>query len=57
MARDYTFQQLLDHMYDRGNNLADVAIGRMMSMVEEDTGNFPEWSDVAPAWVVNNCIG
>ena len=57
MARDYTFQQLLDYMFDRGNNLADVAIGRMMSMVEEDTGNFPEWSDIAPAWVVNNCIG
>ncbi len=53
----YTYRQLVDRMERNGNNLADVAVGRMMEMVEEETGIFPNWSDVAPEWVVKNCIG
>ena len=53
----YTYQQLVDRMESKGNNLADVAVGRMMDIVEEQTGTYPDWNDVAPEWVVKNCIG
>lgn len=53
----YTYEQLLNHMERMGNNLADVALGRMMDIVEEQTGTWPNWSDIAPDWVVRNCIG
>ena len=55
--KNYTFSQLEEMMFEKGNNLADVAIGRMMTMIEEETGQFPSWNDNAPAWVVKNCIG
>lgn len=52
-----TFAQLVDTMTKYGNNLSDVAIGRMMTIIEEETGVFPDWDDQAPEWVVNNCLG
>lgn len=52
-----TYAQLADRMVRNGNNLAEVAINRMMVMVEEDTGIFPDWDDIAPDWVIKNCIG
>ena len=33
-----TFHELVRILYDRGCNLADVAVGRMMDEVEEETG-------------------
>ena len=45
-----TFQELVELMYDRGCNLADVAIGRMMDMIEEETGIWPDWDEIAPDW-------
>ena len=53
----YTYRQLVDRMESKGNNLADVAVGRMMDIVEEQTGTYPDWDDFAPDWVVKNCIG
>lgn len=50
-----TYAQLVRKMEDRGCNLADVAIGRMMDIVEEETGKWPNWDDEAPEWVINNC--
>lgn len=50
-----TFSELVKHMEAKGNNLAEVAIGRMMVIIEEETGIFPEWDDEAPEWVENNC--
>ena len=52
----YTYRTLLAEMQRRGANFAEVAIGRMMSIVEEETGNFPEWSDTPPDWVLRNCL-
>lgn len=52
-----TYAQLTDKMTKNGNNLAEVAIGRMMTIVEEQTGEFPSWDDQAPEWVINNSIG
>lgn len=52
-----TYSELETRMRKNGCNLADVAIGRMMEMVEEETGLYPNWGDVAPDWVVKNCIG
>lgn len=55
--KQYTYRQLVDHMENMGCNLADVAVGRMMDIVEEQTGDYPCWGDIAPDWVVMNCIG
>lgn len=55
--KKYTYRELEKVMYRNGNNLADVALGRMMDIVEEQTGSWPNWSDIAPEWVVKNCIG
>lgn len=51
-----TYSELLDVMYENGNNLADVALGRMMIIVEEETGKFPNWSDIVPEWIIKNCL-
>lgn len=51
-----TFSQLLHRMEANGNNLAEVAIGRMMDIIEEQTGIFPDWNSTAPDWVVNQCL-
>ena len=53
----YTFSELLNIMDHKGCNLADVAVNRMMIIIEEQTGDFPNWNDTAPDWVVENCIG
>lgn len=55
--KNYTFGKLVEVMKSNGNNLAEVAIGRMMNIIEEETGRFPDWSDNAPEWVVKNCLG
>lgn len=52
---EYTYRELLEIMNRRGCNQADVAIGRMMDIVEEETGCWPGWDDKAPEWVVKNC--
>lgn len=52
-----TFNELSNRAKSKGNNLADVAIGRMMELVEEETGRFPSWTDIAPDWVVRNLCG
>lgn len=50
-----TFDELVRRMKKNGANLADVAIGRMMDIIEEETGTFPNWDDDAPQWVLDNC--
>ena len=55
--KQYTYSELLDITETRGDILADVAIGRMMDMVEDETGEFPDWEDIAPSWIVRNCLG
>lgn len=53
----YTYNDLFTILSRNGCNLADVALGRMMVIVEEQTGVFPSWSDFAPDWIVRNCLG
>ena len=55
--KNYTFSQLVNQMERLGNNLADVAVGRMMDVIFEETGKYPNWNDTAPEWVVKNCLG
>ena len=50
-----TYSELLDLMFSKGCNLADVALGSMMDIVEEETGVFPSWSDPVPDWILENC--
>lgn len=54
--KKYTWQQLLDELFSRGANLADVAIGSMMDSVGEDTGRWPDWNDEAPEWAVSAAL-
>lgn len=37
-----------------GMNLAEVALGDMMDIVEEQTGRFPHWTDTVPDWIMRN---
>lgn len=53
----YTYRELIETLEANGCNLADVAVVRMMAIVEEQTGKFPDYNDVAPDWVVRSCIG
>ena len=53
----YTYNELVDMMFEAGCNLADLAIGNMMDIVEEETGKFPNWDDVVEDWIVKKCIG
>lgn len=57
VVREYTYRQLIERMERKGNNLAEVAVGRMMDIIEEQTGTYPDWGDIAPDWCVRNCIG
>lgn len=57
MAKSYTFDELVKIMKLKGCNLAEIAIGRMMDIIEEQTGEWPDWSDIAPDWVVKQTIG
>lgn len=50
-----TYNDILEYMYKRGANLADVAVGRMMDEVETETGRFPSWDDIAPEWILEVC--
>lgn len=56
MKTTYTYSELENKMRKNGNNLADVAIRRMMDIVEEKTGNFPNWNDTVPEWIVKICL-
>ena len=49
-----TFHELVKTLYDRGCNLADVAVGRMMDEIEEETGIWPDWDETVPDWVIEN---
>ena len=52
-----TYNELLEKMENLGYNCAECALGRMMDIVEEETGEFPEWDDKAPDWIIKNCLG
>lgn len=52
-----TFNELIARAKAHGANLAEVAIGRMMIIIEEQTGEFPNYNDIAPDWVVKNVLG
>lgn len=52
----FTWRQLEEKLRKAGNNQADVAIGRMMDIVEEETGERPDYGDIAPARVVRNVL-
>ena len=51
--RKMTYRDVL-RIASKNNNCAEIALGQMMDIVEEQTGVFPDWSDKAPAWVLNN---
>lgn len=55
--KEYTFDEVVEELEKCGCNLADVAVGRMMDIIEEQTGIYPKWSDIAPDWVLRNCFG
>ena len=48
-----TYSELLEKA-EQNMNMADVALGRMMAIVEEQTGIFPSWNDEAPDWILRN---
>lgn len=55
----YTWDSLLTTAIKRGSKFerAQDAIGRMMDQVEEDTGTWPNWSDIAPQWAAEAVYG
>ena len=49
-----TYSELLSRAEEGGANCADVALGRMMDIVEEESGTFPNWDDEAPEWILEH---
>ena len=50
-----TYTQILEYCEKHTNvNLAAVVLMRMMDIVEEETGNWPDWNDKAPQWILDN---
>ena len=49
-----TYNEVLKKALALGMNCADVALGSMMDIVEEQTGEWPSWDDEAPAWILDN---
>lgn len=47
-----TYSDLLDRIDEMGLSCGDIALGRMMDIVEEQTGKWPSWEDKAPAWIL-----
>ena len=48
------YSELLNKAEQDGMNCAETALGRMMNMVEEETGSWPNWSDQVPSWILKN---
>ena len=57
MNKNYTFEELVNIMESKGCNLTEYAIADMMDDIEGMTGTWPSWTDIAPDWVVRNCLG
>lgn len=53
----YTYRDLIVKLEMNGCTLADMIISRMMVIVEEETGKFPDYGELAPDWFVEQCIG
>lgn len=53
MKKSFTFLELVEYLEDQGNNLAEVAIGRMMDDIEAETGRWPSWDDIVPEWILS----
>ena len=53
MIKKVSFAELLEWAEKNTNvSPADVALGRMMDIIEEQTGKWPNWDDEAPDWVL-----
>lgn len=53
MIKSFTFSELVEYLENRGDNLAEVAIGRMMDDIEAETGLWPKWTDPVPEWILS----
>ncbi len=49
-----TYSKLLAKAEQDGCNCAEIALGRMMDIVEEQTGRWPNWNEEVPGWILNN---
>ncbi len=49
-----TYSKLLSKAENDGMNCAETALGRMMDIVEEETGKWPNWNDEVPEWILKN---
>lgn len=56
---DITYAELLDQVIDRGASeyWATASLMRMMDEVEEHTGTWPDWDDIAPDWIRHRMEG
>lgn len=53
----YTYRDLITRLEMNGCWLAEMVVGQMMRIVEEETGKFPDYGDIVPDWILNQCIG
>lgn len=52
----YTYYELVIQMEKQGMNRPMDYIGEIMDLIEAKTGTWPDWDDIAPDWVVNDCL-
>ena len=50
-----TFKEIALALYNKGYTMADAATERMMDLVQDETGIYPDPDEAAPLWVILAC--
>lgn len=50
-----TYRELAHALNESGYTMADAAIDLMKGLIEEETGIWPDWDEIAPKWVILSC--
>lgn len=50
-----TYAEIAGSLYEKGYTMADAATERMMDLVQDETGIWPDWDEPAPTWVIVAC--
>lgn len=47
-----TYKEIAAALFDKGYVMAGDAVDLMMGLIEEETGIWPDWDEIAPHWVL-----
>lgn len=50
-----TYAEIARALFNKGYTMADAATDRMMDLVQDETGIYPDRDEPAPEWVIAAC--